>query len=183
MNEIIILSSARRAILARLSSLGRQFCDDDVNEMVSMTVERFYTRGSYDPSKASVQTYVSRIASNVVYDFVKAYDRDRLRYIRLDAIPEESQDEDKPIKDDPTQNLWFGDSRKADTVLIAKEREALMEWAKNRLNPRLREYYDLIAEGLSHDEIACLTGTTTGNVGAIVYRMRKQFRALFEEVA
>lgn len=75
MKEILILSSARKAILARLFSLGRHFCDDDVNEMVSMTVERFYSCGSYDPSKASVQTYVSRIARNVIYEFVKASDR------------------------------------------------------------------------------------------------------------
>ena len=53
MDAILILSTARKAVLARLSSLGRHFCDDDVNEMVSLTVERFYTRGSYDPSKAS----------------------------------------------------------------------------------------------------------------------------------
>lgn len=183
MNEILILSSARKAILARLFSLGRHFCDDDVNEMVSMTVERFYTRGSYDPSKSSVQTYVSRIARNVVYDFVVAADRDRLRYIRLDAVLDEDQDEAKKLKDDPDRNLWFGDTHEADTSLLAEEEEVLLEQAKNRLNPQMREYYDLLSEGRSHEEIAQLKGTTVSNVGVVAHRMRKQFRTLFEEVA
>ena len=118
MNEILILSSARKAVLARLSSLGRHFSDDDINEMVSMTIERFYTRGSYDPSKASVQTYVSRIAGNVVYDFVKASDRDRMRYTRLDAVHKD-QDEDTPLNADPVRNLWFEDSCEAPAHLEA----------------------------------------------------------------
>ncbi len=183
MNEIIILSSARKAVLARLSSLGRHFSDDDINEMVSMTIERFYTRGSYDPSKASVQTYVSRIAGNVVYDFVKASDRDRLRYTRLDAVLDKDQDEDKPLNADPARNPWFGDSCEADSSLLAEEREALLERTRNRLSPRFREYYDLLAEGKSHEEIARLTGTTVSNVGVVAHRMRKQFRTLFGEVA
>ena len=70
MNENLVLASARRAVLTRLSVLQRHFCADDVEEMVSLTVERFYTRGSYDPAKASAQTYVSRIASHVVQDYV-----------------------------------------------------------------------------------------------------------------
>ena len=183
MNEILILSSARKAILARLSSLGRHFCDDDVNEMVSMTVERFYTRGSYDSSKSSVQTYVSHIARNVVYDFVVAADRNRLRYIRLDAVLDEEEDGTKRLKDDPVRNLWFGDTCEADTILLAEEEETLLEQANNRLNPRMREYYDLLSEGRSHEEIAQLTSTTVGNVGVVTHRMRKQFRTLFEEVA
>ena len=183
MNEILILSSARKAVLARLFSLGRHFCDDDVNEMVSMTVERFYTRGSYDPSKASVQTYVSRIAGNVVYDFVKASDRDRKRYTRLDAILDKDQDEEKPLNADPVRNLWFGDSCEADSFLLAEEREALLERAKNRLSPRYREYYELLFDGRSHEEIAALTGTTVSNVSVVAHRMRKQFQSLCEEVA
>ena len=183
MNEILILSSARKAVLARLFSLGRHFCDDDVNEMVSMTVERFYTRGSYDPSKASVQTYVSRIASNVVYDFVKASDRDRKRYTRLDAILDKDQHEEKPLNADPVRNLWFGDSCEADSSLLAEEREALLERTKDRLSPRYREYYELISDGRSHEEIAALTGTTVSNVSVVAHRMRKQFLTLYKEVA
>lgn len=183
MNEILILSSARKAVLARLSSLGRRFCDDDVNEMVSMTVERFYTRGSYDPSKSSVQTYVGRIASTVVYDFVKAADRDRLRLGSLDALSDTGSDSGKRLKDDPVRNLWFADSDGADSPMLDRERDSLLAETRSRLSPRFRELFDLLAEGRSNEEIALLTGTTPGNVAVVAYRMRKQFRTFFEEVA
>ena len=184
MNEILILSTARKAVLARLSSLGRHFCDDDVNEMVSMTVERFYTRGVYDPSKSSVRTYVSRIAFNVVYDFVKAADGERARFFRLDAFHQDADtDCDEPLKADPTRNLWFSDGSEADSVLLAEEQETLLDQARSRLSPQYREYYDLLAEGRTHEEIARLTGTTANNVGVVAHRMRKQFRTLFEQVA
>ena len=179
MNEILILSTARKAVFVRLASLGRHFCDDDVNEMVSMTVERFYTKGHYDPSKSSVQTYVSRIAFNVVYDFVKKVDQDRSVFFRLDA----ESDSEKPLKADPIRNLWFSDARGADTFLLAEEEEALLDRAKNRLSPMHRKCYDLLAEGKSHEEIAHLTGTTVSNVGVVAHRMRKQFRTNLEEVA
>ncbi len=183
MNEILILSSARKAILARLAALGRRFCQDDVNEMVSMTVERFYTRGSYDPSKASVQTYVSRIASNVVYDFVKSSDRGRARFFCLDAFCDTDSDSRKRLKDDPVRNLWFADSDGADTPLLDQERDNLLEETLARLSPRYRKLYDLLAEGKSYEEIAYLTGTTVSNVSVVMYRMRKAFRNLYEEVA
>ena len=183
MDATLILSTARKAVLARLSSLGRHFCADDVDEMVSMTVERFYTRGSYDPAKASVQTYVSRIACNVVYDFVTAADRDRARSFRLDAILDTDTDSEKPLKADPVRNLWFSDAREADTFLLAEEEEVLLDRARNRLNPKSKTLYELLAEGKSHEEIARLTGTTVSNVGVMAHRMRKQFRTCFEEVA
>ena len=183
MNEILILSSARKAILARLSSLGRRFCNDDINEMVSMTVERFYTRGSYDASKASVQTYVSRIARNAAYDFVNASDKGRERFTRLDAILDKSRDEDMPLNADPVWNLWFRDSCEADSFLLAEERKARLERAKNKLSLRFREYFDLCSQGYSYEEIAGLMGSTVNNVSVVMHRMRKQFMTLYEEVA
>lgn len=187
MDAILILSTARKAVLARLAFLGRHFCADDVNEMVSMTVERFYIKGHYDPSKSSVQTYVSRIAFNVVYDFVTAVDMGNSRFDRLEAVLDTDSDSDsesgKRLKDDPTLNQWFADAFEADTNLLAEEEEALLARAKNRLSPMHRKCYDLLAEGKSHEEIALLTGTTVSNVGVVAHRMRKQFRILFEEVA
>ena len=159
MNEILILSSARKAVLARLSTLGRHFCEDDVNEMVSMAIERFYTRGAYDPSRAAVQTYVSRIASNVVYDYVVAADKNRSRFCSLEAVSES----------DPTET---------DTFILEREQESRLERAKERLSPKFREYFDLIIEGNSLKEIARRKGTTASNAGVVAHRMRKQLRAL-----
>ena len=187
MNEILILFTARKAVLARLASLGRHFCADDINEMVSMTVERFYTKGLYDPSKASVQSYVSRIAFNVVYDFVKKVDHDRSLLFRLDAVLDDDSDSDlefgKRLKDDPVRNHWFADASEADTNLLVEEEEVLLARAMNRLSPRHRECFDLLAEGKSHEEIAHLTGTTVSNGGVMAHRMRKQFSTYYDEVA
>ena len=183
MNEILILSTARKAVLARLASLGRHFCDDDINEMVSLTVERFYTRGSYDPSRASVQTYVSRIAFNVVYDFVKKVDQDRSLFFRLDGLLDAESYSERPLKADPVRNQWFADASEADTNLLAEEEDVLLDRAKARLSPMHRKCYDLLAEGKSHEEIAHLTGTSVSNVGVVAHRMRKQFMTYFEEVA
>ena len=183
MDAILILSSARKAVLARLHSLNRHFCADDIDEMVGMTVERFYTKGHYDPSRSSVQTYVGRIALNVVYDFVKAADRERLRTVCLDALLDAGPDSSERLKNDPTRNRWFTDDCGADTRLLAEEEEALVERTKNRLGSRDRECYDLLAGGKSHEEIARLKGTTVGNVGVVAHRMRIRFRTLFEEVA
>ena len=183
MDAILILSTARKAVLARLASLSRHFCADDVDEMVSMTVERFYTKGHYDPSRSSVQTYVSRIAFNVVNDFVKKVDKDRSVFFHLDAFQDAESDSEKPLKADPERNIWFSDSHGADSFLLAKEEEVLLVRAKNRLCPMHRKCYELLADGKSHEEIALLTGTTISNVGVVAHRMRKQFRTNFEEVA
>ena len=183
MDAILILSTARKAVLARLASLSRHFCADDVDEMVSMTVERFYTKGHYDPSRSSVQTYVSRIAFNVVNDFVKKVDKDRSVFFHLDAFQNAESDSEKPLKADPERNMWFSDAHGADSFLLAKEEEVLLARAKNRLCPMQRKCYELLADGKSHEEIALLTGTTVSNVGVVVHRMRKQFRTYFEEVA
>ena len=85
MDGNLILNAAQKAVGVRLHALGRSFDQDDINEMVSMTVERFLTKGAYDPSKSSVQTYVSRIAFNVVYDFVRANDKRKNRYSDIDT--------------------------------------------------------------------------------------------------
>lgn len=176
MNEIIILSSARKAVLSRLSFLGRHFCTDDINEMVSMTVERFYTKGAYDPSKASVRTYVSRIASNVVYDFVVAADRDRSRFRSLDAAFE--RDPDGRPNNDPSRDMRFADTAMADSLILDMENESRLMRARERLSPRFRECYDLLAEGKSLKEIAGLKGTSQSNAGVVAYRMRQQLRDL-----
>lgn len=165
MDEILILSTARKAVLARISALGRRFCDDDINEMVSMTVERFFTRGSYDPAKSAIQTYVSRIASSAVYDFVKAYDRGLMQMTDV-------------------RDLCIADTLEADSVLLRSDETALFEHARERLSPKYREYCDLLLkEEYSYEEIAHMKGTTAGNVGVIAYRLREQLRGMLGDVA
>ena len=173
MNGNLILDSARKAVLARVSALGRNFCSDDIDEMVSMTVERFYTRGSYDPSKSS-------ITFSVVYDYVKAVDRSKQRFLNMDA--KRRDDSDKKKASDKG-DIRFTDPREADFSLMDREGEWILLQARNKLSPRFRECYDLLAKGYSHAEIALLTGSTAGNVAVIAHRMRQRLRALLAEVA
>ena len=180
MNENLILSSARKAILHRLSTLGRHFCSDDIDEMVSMTVERFYSRGAYDPSKSAVQTYVSRIASHVVYDFIVAYDKAKERFYRLDTYEYDGPEASEGIA---SRDIRFADDRWADANLLDQEEEDALQQAKAKLSPRFRECYDLLAEGRSHAEIAGLLGTNPDNVALIAHRMRNQLKTLLNEVA
>lgn len=165
MNEILVLASARRAVLARLSALQRHFCADDVEEMVSLTLERFYTRGAYDPAKASVQTYVSCIASHVVQDYVVSSDAARKRSVCL-----EGREYSLPGAPD------------ADARLLERERECLLAKALEKLAPRLRECYALVASGRSYGEIARLKGMTADHVAVQAYRMRRKLKSMMAAV-
>ena len=175
MNGNLILDSARKATLARLAALGRRFCQDDINEMVGMTVERFYTRGSYDPSRSSVRTYVSRIASSVVYDFVTASDRERGRRRSLDPFtgPETSGF----AAPQPADDL------ETDSRILLDERERLVDEAVHRLDSRQQAFFGLLREGRSYHEIAVLMDTSTGNVAVVACRMKKRIQAILREAA
>ena len=165
MEGTIILDAARKAILARLATLERHFSQDDINEMVSMTVERFYTRGAYDPARASVRTYVSRIAVNVVFDFIKAVDRDRSLFRDFDTL---------------TDPLWLADKQGTDSELLDRERDELFGKAVGQLTPRQQELLALYMEELPYKEIAALTGGTAGNVAVEVHRLKSKMRSLLQ---
>ena len=165
MNENLVLASARRAVLTRLSVLQRHFCADDVEEMVSLTVERFYTRGSYDPAKASAQTYVSRIATHVVQDYVVSSDASRKRSLCLDE-----------------RKCLLLEAQEADSRLLEREKVRVLEVALKKLAPRFREFFVLISSGCSYGEIARIKGMTAGHVAVEAYRMRRQLKSMMAPV-
>ena len=162
MNGNLILTSARKAVTVRLAALKRHFCQDDVDEMVSMTVERFLTKGAYDPSKSSIQTYVSRIAANVVYDFVKAVDKGHDRWCPIDSKIESS---------------LFSVAQGADYHLLKDERERRLSQAVTHLPLRQQACFRFACEGRPYREIAALTDTTENNVSLMVYRLKNRLAA------
>ena len=169
MKGTFLLNTARKAVLARLAALGRRFCQDDINEMASMAIERFLTRGSYyDPSKASVQTYLGRIAAHVVYDFVKTADKARTRFCDIDA-PEVSDSSE--------------DDRKADSQLLEEEQDALLESALDRLTPRHQLLFCLLHEETPYPEIASRLDLSVKNVSVEVHRMKKKLQKFVREAA
>jgi RNA polymerase sigma factor (sigma-70 family) len=181
MEENIVLSSARKAVTARLAALGRRFSADDINEMVSLTVERFYTKGHYDSDKSSIKTYVSQIAFRVVYDFVKSVDKNCVRYIRLDDVKDSESCES--YMDFTERDLRFADPKGADYDILRKEHEDGIELAKSKLSDRDRRIYELICKGLSYSEIAMIIGLTPQAVTIAAFRMRRQMRGNFGEAA
>ncbi len=168
MNDTFILTSARKAVLARLAALGRRFCQDDINEMASMAIERFLTRGSYDPSKASVQTYLSRIAAHVVYDFVKTVDKARTRFCDIDATG----------VSDLLEDDW-----RADSPLLEEEKDALLEKAINRLKPRHQLIFGYLHDELTYPEIASRLDISVDNVTLEVHRMKKKLQEFVRAAA
>lgn len=173
-----ILSCARAAVLCRLSSLGRRFCEDDVNEMVSMTIERFYLRGSYDPSLSSPKTYISRIASSVVYDFVKGCDKGKKKFMSLDEGYFDEEGESIFQRD-----ARFADSRGTDSALLETEREALLGKAMEKLSKRQRTIFNFVGEGLHSSQMAPLLGTTPSRVAVEASKMKSKLRDILGEVA
>ncbi len=178
MNGNSILSCARAAVLCRLSSLGRRFCEDDVNEMVSMTIERFYLRGSYDPSLSSPKTYISRIASSVVYDFVKGCDKGKKIFMSLDEGYFDEEGESVFQRD-----IRFADSRGTDSALLESEREALVGKAMEKLSERQRTIFNFVGEGLHSSQMAPLLGTTPSRVAVEASKMKSKLRDILGEVA
>ena len=168
MNGTLILTSARKAVAVRLATLKRHFCQDDVEEMVSRTVERFLTKGAYDPSKSSIQTYVGRIAAHVVYDFIKAADKTCGRWSPIDSEMESTR---------------LSVDRGADYRLLKDERDRLVKMASDRLKPKEKAFYDLLNEGHSNQEIAVLMGTSANKVAVEACRMKKRMRALLNVAA
>jgi RNA polymerase sigma factor (sigma-70 family) len=168
MNDTFIITSARKAIMARLASLGRHFCQDDIDEMVSMTIERFYTRGAFDPARASLQTYVSRIASRVVYDFVKGVDKARARFCDIDATG----------VSDLLEDDW-----RADSPLLEEEKDALLEKAVNRLKPRHQLIFGYLHDELTYPEIASRLDISVDNVTLEVHRMKKKLQEFVRAAA
>lgn len=181
MEENIILSSARKSVTARLAALGRRFSADDINEMVSLAVERFYIKGHYDSDKSAIQTYVGAIAFRVVYDFVKSADKNSVRYIRLDGVKDSESDDS--YMDFTERDLRFADSKGADYDILRKEREDGIELAKSKLCDRDRKIYELICKGLSYSEIATIVGSTPQAVTIAAFRMRRQMRGNIRDAA
>ena len=174
MKEQIILSTARKAILARIFKMGRSFSDYDINEMVSQTIERFYVKGHYDPGKSAIQTYVSKIASRVAYDYIKAFDNNRNRFVSIDIANDSESDDSNNVPSD--RNILFADSRETDSYILRNEWEESIESAKCKLGERDRIIYDLICEEQSYSEIAQTIGTTANAVAVAVFRIKRQMR-------
>ena len=164
----LILQTARMAVAKRLQQLGRGVDHADYEEMVSMTIYNYYTKGNYDPAKATLQTYIGRIARNVVTDYGRAYKKRRDRYCDIDATD---------VADTLT-DVWD-----TDTPMLVEEQERAIDWAVSKLPDRHQKLFDLLVEGHSNGEIADIMGTTANIVATEACRMRRRLKALLQDAA
>ena len=168
MDGNLILNIARMAVAGRLQTLGRGVDHDDYEEMVGMTIFNFYTKGNYDPTKATLQTYIGRIARNVVTDYGRAYKKRRDRYCDIDATDVE----------DTLIDVWD-----TDTPMLIEEQEQLIDEAVSKLTDRQQKLFDLLMEEHSNKEIAGLMGTKASNIATEACKMKQRMKALLQDAA
>ena len=133
-----------------------------------MTIYNYYTRGNYDPTKATLQTYIGRIARNVVTDYGQAYNRRRDRYCDIDAT-------------DLADTLI--DNWDTDTPMLMEEQEHKIDEAVSRLNGRQQELFNLLREEHSNKEIADLMGIKASIVATEACRLKQRMKALLQDAA
>lgn len=156
------------AVAKRLQQLGRCVDHDDYEDMVSTTIFNFYTRGNYDPTKATLQTYLGRIARNVVTDYGRAYKKRRDRYCDIDATDVE----------DTLIDVWD-----TDTPMLIEEQEQLIDEAVSTFNGRQQKMFDLLTEGHSNKEIAELMSIKASIVATEACRLKQRLKAQLQDAA
>ena len=168
MDGDLILQTAQIAVAKRLQQLGRGVDHADYEEMVSMTIYNYYTRGNYDPTKATLQTYIGRIARNVVTDYGRTEGRRRDRYCDIDAT-------------DLADTLI--DNWDTDTPMLMEEQESKIDEAISKLNGRQQELFNLLREEHSNKEIADLMGIKASIVATEACRLKQRMKALLQDAA
>ena len=168
MEEILFLNAARMAVAGRLQKLGCGVNHDDYEDMVSTTILKFYTAGKFDTTIATAQTYIGRIARNVVTDYGRAYKKRRDRYCDIDATD---------VADTLT-DVWD-----TDTPMLIEEQEQLIDEAVSTFNGRQQKMFDLLTEGHSNKEIAELMGIKASIVATEACRLKQRMKALLQDAA
>ena len=168
MEEILILNAARMAVAGRLQKLGCGVNHDDYEDMVSTTSLKCYTAGSFDPTIATAQTYIDRIARNVVTDYGRAYVRGRDRYCNIDTTN----------LADTLTDVWD-----TDTPMLVEEQGRTIDWVVSKLPDRQQKLFDLLVEGHSNKEIAELMGIKASIVATEACRLKQRMKALLQDAA
>ena len=137
----------------------------DAEDLTQETFVRAYLSIHSFQSKASLNTWLFRIATNLCIDF------SRKHKTRINPLSLSSEEEGEGTQEIPDSG--FDPQR----ILLNKELGKQLEEALCRLPEKLRTallLYDL--EGLSYDEIAQIVGTPLGTVKSRIYHARLQMR-------
>lgn len=113
---------------------------EDLTSQVFVKVVKNYSR--YDESKASISTWINRIADNTVIDYFRAHQRDR-ESLNVDDFEEHLIDDFDWFKQ-YEKNLLMQSIAKAVQKLKYQEREMLLlKYFKHRSNREIARIYGL----------------------------------------
>lgn len=136
----------------------------DAEDLTAETFFRALDRlPTYRPEQGSFAAWLFTIARNLVNSHYRRQQRRR-------TLPLEQAHNLPDPAPDPERRA------------LAHDRQAALHAALTRLPARDRDLLALkFAAGLSHREIACLTGLRENHVGVIVYRTLRRLRHLLED--
>lgn len=167
-NPNVVINAARASILSFLrKQYGATYmCEDDINEVIGEVCLKVYSNnGSYDPKKAQLSTWVSRIAYTTLLDFlVKRNCRGRKVY-GYDV--------------NWTSSLFASDPSDSYDVT---ETIGKLDTYSSLLTDKRRKIFILLAQGFANKEIAEICGMSQNAVNACICHIRKDLRSKISEI-
>ena len=157
------LKAANLAVIGLSSSWRFKLQESDRNEIVAETVAKAWShRDSYDPGKASFQTWVGRIARNTL----------------LDHVRKSKPREDATVRADDRQM-----AKAPDTIMMEDEGLDKVLKAVSKLPESYRQVITLLSEGKGPREIAETLGCSQNAATIRCCRARKALREILDKDA
>ena len=191
-----IITSANMAV-SRFASVfaenigsARFFTREDIEDMSQEAAMKAWRSISvFDPAKAKLSTWVSRIAVNCVKDAIDH----RMKRLPISASMEEINDDSG---DEYNVSERCGRSRSfhpemqmlvseyaADSRLNQREFERSVWGEVNRLSDTGRRYVHMLSEGYAPKDMAAIDGCRPNTAAKRVHDVRRALRAALAEVA
>ena len=154
------LKGATLAVIGLTSSWKYKLQESDRKEIIAETVAKSWShRDSYDPAKASFQTWVGRIARTTLLDHIRRA---------------------KAREGSPAQENDVMAEKSPDTLMMEDEGLEAILRAVERLPEAYRDVITLLSEGKRPQEIAEILGCSPNAATIRCCRARKALRDLLE---
>ena len=154
------LKAATLAVIGLTSAWKYKLQESDRKEIIAEAVAKAWShRDSYDPAKASFQTWVGRIARNTLLDHIRKV---------------------KSREDSPAQENDVMTEKSPDTLMMEDEGLEAILRAAERLPAAYRSIIALLSEGKRPHEIAEILGCSPNAATIRCCRARKALRELLD---
>lgn len=157
------IKAATLSVIGLSSAWKYKLQESDRKEIVAETIAKAWSyRGSYDPGKASFQTWVGRIARNTLLDYIR---------------------KTKPKENASDQSVEVQCAKAPDTILMEDEALETVLAAVNALPKPYQRVIMLLSEGKGPQEIAETLGCSPNAATIKCCRARKALREKMDEQA